>query len=250
MSIFLMLLAALFVAISNLCMRKSIDAGGSSKAFLMIQLAIVFFVAILLNPVRMGDYHMSSCMIYFGLAGGVILAMMMICLGRALEIGPPGLTSASLSSATVMPALLMTFLFGAQFGFVYNAYHALASILVVVGLFWAGWGARNFGKKARWAAFITGAFVLHALFLVMMQWRALFINFPGENGLFLNFDVEGAKSQWFMPAVFFAAALIQVIVFVVQKKRSICSKEVWFGLGGGITNGVGTFFMIQAMKKS
>jgi len=250
MGILLMIVAALFVAISNLCMRKSIDAGGSSKAFLMIQLSIVFLVAILLNPVRMNDYHMSPCMIYFGLAGGIILAMMMICLGRALEIGPPGLTSASLSSATVMPALLMTFLFGAQFGFVYNAYHATASIFVILGLFWAGWGVKGSEKKRRWVAFVTGAFVLHALFLVMMQWRALFVNFPGENGLFLNFDIEGATSQWFMPAVFFAAALVQVAVFVFQRKRTITSKEIWFGLGGGLTNGVGTFFMIQATERA
>lgn len=248
MGILLMILASIFVAASNLFMRKSIDAGGSSKAFLMIQLTIVFLVAILLNPVRTGNYAMSSCMIYFGIAGGIILAIMMICLGKALEIGPPGLTSASLSSSTVMPALLMTFLFGSKFGYVYTSFHALASILVVLGLFWAGWGVSGFEKKTRWGALIAGAFLLHTLFLVMMQWRALFINFPQENGLFLNFDADGAKSTWFMPAVFFAAALIQILVYFYSGKGKIKSKEIACGILGGLTNGFGTFLMIQSTE--
>ncbi len=49
------LIAGVFVAASNLCMRRSIDAGGSSKGFLMVQLFWVFLIAILLNPVRSGE---------------------------------------------------------------------------------------------------------------------------------------------------------------------------------------------------
>lgn len=248
MGIVLMLLASLFVAISNLCMRRSIDAGGSSKGFLMIQLSIVFLIAILLNPVRTGDYAVSSCMLYFGCAGGVVLSVMMICFGKALEIGPPGLTSASLSSSTVMPALLMACVFGAKFGYIYNMLHALASLLVVAGLFWAGWGARGFAKKGSWASLVAGAFVLHTLFLVIMQWRALLINFPTENGLFLNFDVEGAKSTWFMPAVFCVAALVQIAVYFSSSQKMPRSKEVMYGFWGGMSNGLGTFLMIQATE--
>ncbi|MBS0607097.1 MAG: hypothetical protein JSR57_09115, partial [Verrucomicrobia bacterium] len=98
MGIQLMVIASLFIAASNYCMRRSIDSGGSSKAFLMIQLFLVFLVAILLNPVRTGEYAWSSCMAYFGLAGGIVLAVMMIFLGKALEKGPPGLTFAALNA--------------------------------------------------------------------------------------------------------------------------------------------------------
>jgi drug/metabolite transporter (DMT)-like permease len=148
MGIQLMIIASLFVAASNFCMRRSIDSGGSSKAFLMIQLSLVFLVAILLNPVRTGDYAVSSCMIYFGLAGGIILAIMMICLGKSLESGPPGLTFAALNSSTVMPMVLMVFLFGAPFGYVYTLFNGLGSLLVVLGLFWAAWAARSSEKDA------------------------------------------------------------------------------------------------------
>jgi hypothetical protein len=250
MGIQLMIVASLFVAVSNYCMRRSIDSGGSSKAFLMIQLSIVFLVAILLNPVRTGNYEISSCMALFGIAGGIILAVMMICLGKSLESGPPGLTFAALNSSTVMPMLLMVFLFGAPFGYVYTLFNGLGSILVILGLFWAGWGARSSEKKMRWTTFVIGAFVMHTLFLIIMQWRALFINFPGENGLFLNFDVADAKSQWFMPAVFFAAALIQIIVYIATQKRLPNRSETLYGVLGGITNGVGTFFMIWSTEVS
>jgi hypothetical protein len=245
-----MIVASLFVAASNFCMRRSIDSGGSSKAFLMIQLSLVFLVAVLLNPVRTGDYTVSGCMITFGLAAGVVLAIMMICLGKSLESGPPGLTFAALNASTVMPMLCMVFLFGAPFGYIYTLFNGLGSLLVVFGLFWAAWGARSSEKKMRWAAFITGAFVLHILFLIVMQWRALFLNFPGENGLFLNFDVQDARNQWFMPSIFFAATLVQVIVYLATQKRLPNRSETTYGILGGITNGVGTFFMIWSTEVS
>lgn len=250
MGIQLMIIASFFVAASNFCMRRSIDSGGSSKAFLMIQLSLVFLVAVLLNPVRTGDFTWSNCMFYFGLAGGIVLAIMMICLGKSLESGPPGLTFAALNSSTVMPMVLMVFLFGAPFGYFYTLFNGVGSLLVVLGLFWAGWGAKSSEKKMRWTAFVIGAFVMHALFLIIMQWRALFINFPGENGLFLSFDVQDAKSQWFMPSVFFAAALVQIIVYVATQKRLPSRSETTYGILGGITNGVGTFFMIWSTEVS
>lgn len=245
-----MLIASLFVALSNYCMRRSIDSGGSSRAFLMIQLTIVFLVAILLNPVRTGEYALGSCMIVFGLAGGFILALMMICLGRSLEVGPPGLTFAALNASTVMPMVLMVFLFGAPFGFAYTLFNGLGSFLVVAGLFWAGWAAKKSERKMQWAAYVMGAFILHILFLIVMQWRALMINFPGKNALFFNFDGMEARNQWFMPSVFFAAALVQVIVYARTQKRLPNRSETAYGVLGGIANGVGTFFMIWSTEVS
>jgi len=250
MGIQLMIIASIFVAASNFCMRRSIDSGGSSKAFLMIQLFVVFLVAILLNPVRTGDYHWSSCMAVFGLAGGIVLAAMMMFLGKALESGPPGLTFAALNASTVMPMLLMVLFFGSPFGYVYNFCNGLGSLLVVIGLFWAGSSAARFDKKVQWASFIAAAFFLHVIFLVFMQWRALFINFPGENGLFLSFDLDDAKSQWFMPTIFLAAAAVQIIVYAVSQKRLPNRSETIYGVLGGIANGIGTFFMIRSTEVS
>lgn len=250
MGIQLILVASLFIALSNYCMRRSIDAGGSSKGFLMIQLFLVFIVAVLLNPVRSGDYHWSSCMAGFGIAGGVVLALMMASLGRSLELGPPGLTFAALNASTVMPIILMVLFFGASFGYKYTLWNGIGSILVVIGLFWAGWKTSQNTQKSNWITFVTAAFFLHVLFLVFLSWRALFINYPGENGLFLSFDMDDAKSQWFMPTVFFVAFLFQFVVYLVAEKRIPKKGEFFYGILGGIANGVGTFFMIRATEAS
>ena len=243
-----MLLAAFFVAMSNLCMRRSVDAGGSSKGFLVIQLSIVCLVAILLNPVRTGDYSWSNCMAGFGLSGGIILGAMMAALGKSIEKGPAGLSFAMLSAATVMPAILMSIFFGARFGYFYHWWMGLGSIVVVSGLFWAGWESTRTKQMKKWLFFSVTAFILHSLFLAFMQWRVLFMNFPGENGLFLSFDVDDAKSQWFMPMVFLAASIIQIVNYATSKARLPKKKEFFYGSLGGVANGVGTFFMILATE--
>jgi drug/metabolite transporter (DMT)-like permease len=248
MGIQLMLLAGLFVALSNYLMRKSIDAGGTTKGFLMVQLFVVFIVAILLNPVRMGSYEWSGCMSLFGIAGGLVLALMMALLGRALETGPPGLTFAALNSSTVMPSIVMVLLFGATFGYHYTLWNGLGSLLVVLGLFWAGWQASQSEQRRSWLFFVTAAFFLHVLFLVFLSWKALFLNYPGENGLLLSFDMDEAKNQWFMPMIFLAAFLVQALIYIVSEKRGLKKGEVLYGTLGGIANGVGTFFMIRATE--
>jgi drug/metabolite transporter (DMT)-like permease len=246
----LMLVAGVFVALSNYLMRKSIDAGGTTKGFLMVQLFIVFVVAIILNPVRMGSYEWSGCMSLFGVAAGVILALMMASLGRALETGPPGLTFAALNSSTVMPSIVMVLVFGAAFGYHYTVWNGIGSLLVVLGLFWAGWQTTKSEQKTAWLSFVSGAFFLHILFLVFLSWKALFMNYPGENGLFLSFDMDDAKNQWFMPMIFLAAFLIQALIYAVNEKRWLKKGEILYGILGGIANGIGTFFMIRATEVS
>ncbi|MCX6989890.1 MAG: hypothetical protein NTX49_02315 [Chlamydiae bacterium] len=246
----LMVFAGACVAVSNYCMRKSVDAGGSAKAFLMVQLFLSFVVAILLNPVRSGDYSWSFSMGAFGLIAGLVLAFMMFSLGKAVESGPSSLSFAMLSSATVMPILFMVLLFGASFGFAYNMFNAVGSLLVVSGLLWAGWETFSQGDKRRWLLFAAIAFLLHAVFLVFMQWRALFIQFPGAEGLLFSFDEIAAKSQWFMPMVFFSASMVQIIVYVVRQKKWPTTTECVYGTLGGVANGVGTFLMIRSTEVS
>jgi hypothetical protein len=245
----LMLLASIFIATSNYFMRKSIDSGGTTKGFLMVQLFIVSLVAILLNPVRMGHYEWSSCMSLFGIAGGCVLALMMASLGRALETGPAGLTFAALNASTVMPSIVMVLGFGAAFGYHYTLWNGLGSLTVVLGLFWAGSKtSTKSNQKNLWISFASAAFFLHVLFLVFLSWRALFINYPGENGLFLSFDMDDAKNQWFMPILFFSAFVIQALIFFTNEKRNLKPAELLYGTVGGVANGIGTFFMIQATE--
>ncbi len=250
MGIQFIFIASIFVAASNLCFRKSIDQGGTSKAYLMIQLFLTFLVAILLNPVRTGNYEWSNCMGAFGLSGGIVLGIMMAILGKALESGPAGLTFAILNSSTVMPMIIMVLLFGSAFGYVYTTSNGVGSFLVVVGLFLAAAETLKSKKMAKWVLFAFGAFILHVIFLVFMQWRALFINFPGENGLLISFATEDMVNEWFMPMVFLAATCIQSVIYITSLKRLPNRFEVMYGILGGIANGIGTFFLIRATEVS
>jgi len=250
MGIQLMVLAALFVSVQNLFFRRSIDGGGSSKAYLMVQLFLTFLVAIFLNPIRSGHYEFNLPLAFFGFCGGVILAAFMAMMGKALESGPPGLTFAVINASSVMPILLMVTLFGAGFGFAYTPWNGIGSLLVVAGLFWAASGAIQGKKSIVWAFYVFAAFSLHSLFLAFMQWRTLFLNHPGKRALFLSLTEKEAASEWFMPMIFLAASLVQGYVYFTTEKRKPLNSEILYGVLGGIANGIGTFFMIWSTEIS
>lgn len=244
MGISLMLTASVFAALSNFCMRRSIDSGGTTKAFLMIQLSIGFFFAIFLNPVRANSYEWNVPILLFGILAGLVFGFMMLSLGRSLEKGPPGLTFATLNASTVMPGIVMAALFGVALGHPYSAWHAMGSVLVLVGLFWAGWGLQGMRDKKSWAFFVGAAFILHVLFLVFMQVRALVLN---ANAFSLSFlSPEQAGSEWFMPMIFLSAASLQIYVFLRDEKRKPLMAEWAFGAIGGVANSTCTFFLIWA----
>ena len=243
-----MFFAALFVAAQNLFFRRSIDGGGTSKAYLMVQLFLTFLVAVLLNPVRTGHYEWNMPLALFGFAGGIILAFFMAMMGKALESGPPGLTFAVINASSVMPILLMVSFFGAGFGFIYTKYNGIGSILVVAGLLWAARTAITEKKSFSWAIYALIAFAMHSLFLAFMQWRAIFLNFPGSKALFLSLTDVQAASEWFMPMIFLAASLVQGYIFFTTEKRQPLPSEWFYGVLGGVANGIGTFFMIWATE--
>lgn len=248
MGIQLMLLSALCAAFSNLALRKSIDKGGTSQVYLVIQLAITALFAVLLNPVRTGDYTWSTSMAIFAIAAGMVLGLFMSTFGKALENGPPGLTIAMLNCSTVMPILLMLLFFGNSFGFVYTAWNALGSLLVIAGLCWAGWQSSDHVDRKRWLLFVVLAFSFHILYLVFLQWRVLFINFPGREGLGLPIQAQEAASQWFMPLVFLAAAAMQTYLLLRTQRRAPNQGELYYGAVGGIANGACAFFMIKSTE--
>ncbi len=248
MSIQLMIMAALFIAASNFCLRRSIDSGGTSKAYLMIQLSLTFVIAILLNPVRTGDYTWSTPMAYFAMIEGLMLGSLMLFLGKALELGPPGLTFAALNSATVMPSLVMVAVFGASFGYTYTLFNAIGSVLVIIGLFWAGWGAHIAQNKMRWIIFTFGSFTAHMLFLILVAWRALIINFPGANPPFIPFASIDANNQWFMPVVFCVAALMQIVIYFSTQSQLPSRCETLYGAIGSMAYAAGFFFLIWSSE--
>lgn len=240
MGILLALIAGMFVPLTNLCVRKSVDVGGSTKAFFVIELASSFLFAFLLGPVRHGDFSIPLSVAILGTLAGIVLSIMLYALGRAVEKGPPGLTFAILFSATVMPGLLMALLFGAEKGFEYNAWHGLGSLLVLGGLFWAAKGLQGMKDIKSWLLFATLMFFLHVLLLGIYQWRAMLV----------NANMAGMKSEWFTPFMFFAAGVIQFFIFLRAEPRMPKRGEVAYGFLGGVFNLLCTFFIIWATERA
>jgi drug/metabolite transporter (DMT)-like permease len=248
MAILLMIFAAGFVAVSNLFMRKSIDEGGTTKGFLVFQMAMALVVALLLNPVKTGSYSVNGPIVVFGLLAGVVLSLMLFFLGRSIEKGPAGLTFSILNAATVMPGIVMASLFGILYGFPYTAWHAVGSIIVLFGLFLAGKGLQVWQDRKKWMIFAFAMFSLHILILVLFQWRALLLNLPDPSVISSFFNSEQIKSQWFSPMMFFAAFLIQLMFFLYYERRWPRLKEASYGIVGGVMNGLCTYLMIWSTE--
>ncbi len=246
MGILFALLAGIFASSSNYCLRRSIDAGGSSRAYLVVQLSFSFLVMILLNPLRMHDFGWSNQVATLGLFGGLILGVFMWGLGKCLEKGPPGLTLAIVNTSSIMPALVLVLLFGVSYGHGYTLWNGLGSVLVAIGIFWAGWTSVKNEKWKSWTLFSTMAFIIHTLFLVYLSWWAMVLSTDLPLSRLLPFHIETAHVHWFMPSIFFMAALFQWGVYLKQERRMPKSSELLYGLLGGVTNGTCSFFLIKA----
>lgn len=248
MGLILALLSALFASASNLCMRRSIDAGGNNKAFVLIQMAIAALVATLLGPVKTGAYGGDASIVVLGLLSGVVLAALLYTMGRALMAGPAGLTFAILSASTVMPAVVMATLFGAAFGFSYTVWHGLGSLLVLAGLFWASTSLEGLVNRRQWVVFVSSMFALHVLLLVIYQWRGMLVVHPEPEKATSLLSGEAIRSQWFTPMLYLGAAIIQFFVYTRSEWRLPNRREWWYGIGGGVTNSLCTILLLQATE--
>lgn len=239
MGILLALTAGMFIPLTNLCVRKSVDVGGSAKAFFVVQMISSFLFALLLGPVRHGDFSIPFSAAGLGIVAGLILSFMLFSLGRAVEKGPPGFTFAILFSATVMPGLIMALIFGSEMGFEYNAWHAFGSVLVLGGLFWGAKGLQGMKDLKSWLLFATLMFSFHVLLLGLYQWRAMLMK---EN--------VAMTSEWFTPFMFLTSGIIQVLIYMRAEARMPKRGEVMYGFLGGVFNLLCTFFIIWATEKA
>lgn len=248
MAIIFVILAGCFVALSNLCMRRSIDSGGTTKGFLVFQMGLGFLVNFFLGPVLTGDFSVNFPILALASISGIVMAVMLFALGRAIESGPAGFTFSIIASATVMPGILMSLLFGSEMGFPYTPWHAMGSLIVIAGLFWAGKGMEGLRDKNRWLLFSAVMFGLHTLLLVLFQWRSLLFNAPEPEKISSYFTSQSIQSQWFTPFMFLVACLFELAIFVRSEKRWPFKQEVLYGVIGGSANAICTYFMIWATE--
>ena len=244
MALFFMLLAALCAALTNYFMRKSIDSGGTTRAYLAIQMSVALLIVVFLGPIKNPGTSLNLQICFLGIISGLFLALMLYMLGKALQKGPAGLTFSVLSSATVMPSIVLAIVYGESLGCYYSASHAIGSFLVILGLFWAGKGLSGMQDKKRWIQFCSAMFFLHVALLVVFQWRGILIGLPNPELAASGFTKEVIESEWYLPVLYLTAALFQISIYF-KNENSKPTKQEWFcGVGGGIGNGLCTFLMI------
>jgi drug/metabolite transporter (DMT)-like permease len=248
MGILFALLAGIFMPLTNLTVRKSVDIGGTTKGYFVFQLTSSFLFALLLGPIRTGDFSFSPPAILLGVVAGLLLSLMLLTLGRAIEKGPPGFTFAILNSATVMPGLVMALIFGSELGYIFNFWHGLGSLVVLMGLFWAGKGLQGMKETKQWLLFSFSMFTLHVLLLSLYQWRGFLLKANRPIELFPFFPLEQMKSEWFTPCMFLTAALIQGFIYLTTEKRKPKSGEISYGFAGGLSNLLVTFCLLAAAQ--
>lgn len=246
MGILCAVLAALVVALSNLCMQRSIDAGGSSRTYLVFQLFAAFFTVSLLNPIRAGQFTLHFPTLLLGACGGLVQGTLMWGIGKALERGPPGLSFAIFYTASIVPGVLLTSLFGTSYGYSYSLYNGIGSLLVIGGLFWAG-RQKGLSPPPTWRFYVLLIFCTHALMLTFLGWWSLVLVPELPLSHLLPLHVGSDQRHWFAPAIMLVAALMHLALYVKNPpSQRIQKREIGYGILGGITSGGCNFFLVLA----
>ena len=250
MGILFALLAGLFMPLTNLTVRKSVDVGGTSKGYFVFQMLSSFLFAILFGPIMTGNYTISLPAALLGCSAGLILSLMLFFVGRSVEKGPAGFTFAILNSATVMPGLLMALILGSKFGYEYNFWHATGSILVLVGLFWGAKGLEGVKDRNQWLVFATLMFTFHILLLALYQWKGMLLSANRPEGVFPFFSPEKMQNECFTQFMFFTSGIVQLFVFLKGENRKPLPGEIYYGFAGGLSNFLVTLFLLLAAQKA
>jgi drug/metabolite transporter (DMT)-like permease len=237
--------AAVFAAISNYCMRRTLDAGGTTRGFLLLQFAVSLILNWALCSCPFSHLGSGLAMLAIGAGAGLLVFGMLLFTGFALARGPAGLTFASLNAATIVPGPMLALAFGVPFGFGFTWPQGLGLGLVLLGLFWA---ARHEKASKSWWIPASVAFSLHALLLGYMQWRCLLWRHDLPTHSLLPFRLDCSCEPWFLPGMFLAAFAAQAITFIAMERRWPVKGEWIFGILGGAANGAGAYCLVQAVS--
>ncbi len=239
-------LTSLFIALSNLFIRKSVDAGGGEgDPYLLERLAVSGVAISLIAIYNLGYFPFNLKMALLGILAGIMLGSLMWSTGRTLKFGPPGLSLMVINIACVAPPILMALAFGSAYGFDYTIYNLIGSAVIVAGMLLGSLHER-FGLSRNWLLWVGITFLLHSLYLTYFQYRSLLLKAdPNSSPLLFCCSPEGADI--FGIALFAAAALYQLLLPRNRKEFSFTPFLIW-GIGGGIINGLGSFFMLKSTE--
>lgn len=245
-SFFYLVLGSFAISISNYAMTITLRKKATIGGYLSIFFFVTFLSASYLNHIFSFQNPFSLPMASLGGITGLLMIVLMFGIGRSLQRGPSALSFAFLNSGSIIPPILMALLFGAAFGFSVTFANLLGMGITVAGLFWAARNNLKGNLSFEWLLFALFIFLFQGLLLTLYQWRCLIITEGLPYHLLIPFHCTPQADLWFMPALFFTAALVQLFIFYISEKRMQSSVEGLGGIIGGIANGLGTFFVLRA----
>ncbi|MDA8773762.1 hypothetical protein N9N03_01385 [Chlamydiia bacterium] len=245
----IMCLAGSLTATANLSLRKNFDYAGTKDAFIFVQSLISFLIATcLLNSLSLTN--LTPTLLSLGFVSGICYSVLLISLGKALELGPPALTLAFLNSSTVVPIPLLMIIFGSAYGFSYTYMNFFGSLLVVLGLFMATQSSDKQTISKKWFFYCGLTFFTHTMFVLILEWKGLMANstFGGLSSLVPS-SINPNHAQWFVVVQFLTVAIVQG-VRLIQSNIRIKPSDIALGSYGGIANGLSLYYMIYALTNT
>lgn len=244
MALILMVFSGVLVGFGNYCMRRSMDAGGDSRSYILIQLFLSGVWTFCTGPLAAMQWTPSTATVIYGVLTGACLAFFMRFLGQAMARGPVSLTVAFINASTLLPALVFYLLFGKSWGFEYGIATIAGSLIVLFALYQAT--KKDFVQDSAvplknkltlpWLYATLGCFFVHTLMLILIQLRSMsLIESVGEHFLLLKSTTQGSEA--FLPIMFVSAWIIQWLQSSKEGMKWPIQQEWFFGCLGGLANG-------------
>lgn len=252
MSLIFILLAAIFAASVNFCLRKNLEYQKSAQGYLALYFVFSFIVALIFRmDFDLGSFNLAVSSI--GVISGILNLLMMLMTALALRAGPSGLTFAFQNSGSMVPAFLLFILFGTSFGFNLGLPVLIGFSCLALGLFISmrtGPSSQTTHSFGKWIALAIGILLIQGTILSIFQWRSLLLSYPAGSHFLLPWSFSTKEDSWFMPGFFIVPAFVQSIVFFVTERRWFSSKEALLGIIAGILNGGATFCLLMAAREN
>lgn len=259
-ALFFVLLAAVCASLSSLAFRKNTDSSVTNQSpngYLILFYFSSFLLSFLYDP-KIWNTNINFTILGIGACVGILSSSLMFLTSKALKQGPAGLIFAFQNASAIFPGLILFLLFGSNFGFSFTLMQLLGIALALFGLFW---GARHASdtqysssasstdnrQSIKWLKYTLLCFVVQISALTLIQARCLLFDAQQLGEFFSQLAITEADDVWFMPGLFGAALIIQVIIFFNENKK-IQRNEMLYGLYGGFANFSSTCLLLIATK--
>jgi hypothetical protein len=247
--------AAGCTALSSLFFRKNTDHSKNASGYLIIFYLFSFLLSFVIYP-DIWNVEINYVILTIGILVGILNSTLMVLTSRALKEGPPGLTYAFQNASAVFPGIILFVILGSNFGFSCSFLQLVGMGLVLLGLFL---GAKKESSdqqtstttqsktSSTWLKYALACFVVQILALTIIQARCIFFDSSAVSGVLAKLSFSEAQDVWFMPGLFGASLLSQIILFLKEKK-GFQKSEVLYGSLGGVANFASTSLLLLATK--